>query len=169
VKWFKRRSKAVVSPDAVVVLLLERSVDILKDASQNLEGQLGAQQRPQLRKVKDELAFFFWFALDYWTQIDARTQEERRAFKEAFSAHWRNIAGSGHEGQVILDTLQERRIAYGQVVNEEMGDEAKFFGFGRKLSEFCGMPGNPFLLMLAPDLFTKALSLWGLVKGRQRE
>jgi hypothetical protein len=169
VKWFKRRPKAVVSPDAVVFLLLERSVDIVKDASQTLERHLDAQQRSQLRKVEEELTFFFWFALDYWTSMDARTQEERRAFKEAFSAHWRNIAGGGHEGQVILDTLQERFIAYGQIVNEEMGDEAKFFGFGRKFSEFCGMPGNPFLLLLAPDLFTKALSLWGLVKGRQRE
>lgn len=168
-KWFERRPKAVVSPDAVVFLLLKQSIDIVKDASQSLERHLGAEQRPELRKVEDELTLFFWFALDYWTSMDARTQEERRAFKEAFSAHWRNIAGGGHEGQVMLDTLQERLIAYGQIVNEETSDEAKFLGFGMKLSEFCGMPGNPFLLVLAPDLFTKALSIWSLVKERQRE
>ena len=159
-KWFKRRRKAVSSPDDVASLLLKRSFDIVRgvSASQDLAKFLGVQERSQLAKVREELLLFSWFALDYWTSdsVFVCTQEERRTIKEALSYHWREIAGGGHEWQAILYTLQERLIAYAQIVNEEKGDNAKFLGFGKKLAEFCGMPEKSLLFMIpAAELFMK--------------
>lgn len=149
-KWFKRQHQEAVSPEAFTLSLLKITHGIVKDTSQTLEKHLNAAEHSKLPKVEEELFYFFVFALEYWWTTDSnRTQEERRIVRQAFEAHLANI--------VSLDTLQERLIAYAQIVNEEKGDNAKFFGFGRKLSEFCGMPLDPYLLVLAPDLFTKAL------------
>lgn len=148
-KWFKRQHQEAVSPEAFTVFLLKLTNDIVKDASKTLEKHLNAAEQSKLPKVEEELFFFFVFALEYWWTTDSnRTQKERRIVRQAFEAHLVKI--------VSLDTLQERLIAYAQIVNEEKGDEAKFLGFGMKLSEFCGMPDALFLV-LAPDLFTKAL------------
>jgi len=149
-KWFKRQHQEAVSPEAFALFLLKITNGIVKDASQTFKKHLNAaEHRSKLPKVEEELFFFFVFALEYWWTTDSnRTQEERRIVRQAFEAHLANI--------VSLDTLQERLIAYAQIVNEEKGDEAKFLGFGMKLSEFCGMPDALFLV-LAPDLFTKAL------------
>jgi len=158
-KWFKRQHQEAVSPEvfqeavspeAFTAFLLKITHDIVRDTSQTLEKHLNAAEHSKLPKVEEELLFFFVFALDYWwTTSSTRTQEERRIFRQAFDAHLANI--------VALDTLQERLTGYAQIVNMEKGDKAKFLGFGMLLSEFCGMPNNPFLLVLAPDLFTKAL------------
>jgi hypothetical protein len=149
VKWFKRQHKKTASPEALALLLLKLSEDIVEDANQTLEKYLGDQQRSQLVKAENELAFFSWFALDYWIQKGpARTQEEQCVLRQAFHAHLANI--------VSLDTLQERFNAYGRIVNETKGDNAIFVDFGIKLSEFCDMPDTPFLT-LAPRLFTQAL------------
>lgn len=151
-KWFKRQHQEAVSPEAFALFLLKITNGIVKDASQTLEKYLNtAEHRSKLPKVEEELLFFFEFALDYWIQTStARTKEERRILRQAFHAHLANIYTEEE-----LDTLQERLIAYAQIVNEGKGDEAKFLGFGMKLSEFCGMPDALFLV-LAPDLFTKA-------------
>ena len=61
-------------------------------------------------------------------------------FRQAFHAHLAKIAGVGYEGRAELDTYQERFTAYGKIVSETKGDNAKFTGFGMKLSEFCGSP-----------------------------
>ncbi len=148
-KWFKRQHQEAGSPEGFTLFLLKITNDIVKDASQTLKKHLSSAEHSKLPKVEEELFYFFVFALDYWIQTStARTQEERRILRQAFHAHLANI--------VSLDTLQERLIAYAQIVNKEKGDEAKFLGFGMKLSEFCGMPDALFLI-LAPDLFTKAL------------
>lgn len=162
-KWFKRQRKALNSADvadAFAFQLLRLSGDFVEDASQDLKRLLGVQERSQLAKVREELLFFSWFALDYWTSDSAfvHTQEERRTIKKALSYHWREIAGGGYEGQAILYTLQERLNAYAQIVNEEKDDNAKFLGFGKKLSEFCGMPEKSVLFVLpAAELFTKTM------------
>jgi len=149
VKWFRRQHQEAVSPEAFTLLLLKITTGIVKDASQTLEKHLNATEHSKLPKVENELLLFFVLALDYWIQTStARTQEERRILRQAFHAHLANI--------VSLDTLQERLISYAQIVNEEKDDKAKFLGFGMKLSEFCDMPDALFLV-LAPDLFTKAL------------
>lgn len=148
-KWFKRQHQEAGSPEGFTLFLLKITHDIVKDTSQTLKKHLNAGEHSKLPKVEEELFYFFVFALDYWIQTStARTQEERRILRQAFHAHLANIA--------TLDTLQERFTAYGQIVNETKGDNAKFTGFGMKLSEFCDMP-NALFLVLAPDLFTKAL------------
>lgn len=157
-KWFKSQRQEAVGPEAFIAFLLRITCDVVKDASQTLEKHVNAAERSKLPKVEEELLFFFVFALDYWIQTGtARTQEERRILRQAFHAHLAKIAGGGCEEQAELNTYQERFTAYGQIVNETKGDNARFLGFGMKLSEFCGMPNNPFLLVLAPDLFTQAL------------
>ena len=156
-KWFKRQPQEAVSPEAFTLFLLKITHGIVKDTSQTLEKHLNAAEHSKLPKVEDELTFFFVFVLEYWWATDSnRTQEERRIVRQAFEAHLANI--------VSLDTLQERLIAYAQIVNEGKGDEAKFLGFGMKLSEFCGMP-NALFLVLAPDLFTKALESLSALKS----
>ena len=152
-KWFKRQHQEAVSPEAFALFLLKITNGIVTGTSRTLEKHLDAAEHSKLPKVESELLFFFVFALEYWWTTDSsRTQEERRIVRQAFEAHLANIYTLDE-----MDTLQERLITYAQIVNEEKGDNAKFFGFGRKLSEFCGMPLDPYLLVLAPDLFTKAL------------
>ena len=147
-KWFKSQRQQAVSPEAFTAFLLKITHDIVKDTSQTLKKHLNAAEHSKLPKAEVELFYFFVFALEYWWTTDCRrTQEERRIVRQAFEAHLANI--------VNLDTLQERLIAYAQIVNEGKGDYAKFSGFGMKLSGFCGMP-DAFFLVLAPDLFTKA-------------
>ena len=152
-KWFKRRRKAVSSADVIAFQLITQSAATVKDASQELEALLSVQERSQLPKVEYELLFFVWFLLDYWISEFTHTQEERRTIMEALSYHWRVYADSGHEGQALLDTLQERLFAYAQIVHGAKGDYAKFAPFGAKLSEFCGIGQSLFFLTLAPALF----------------
>lgn len=158
-KWFKRQPKEGFSIDQVVISLIKLSGDVVKDTSRDLEKRLGAQDRAKLPKVQEEVCFFFLFALDYWWQTScAHTREEKRIWGGIFGTHLRILFGGDPAGLAMWDTFQQRNISYGQIVNEEKGDNAKFFGFGRQLSEFCGMPGDPFLLVLAPGLFTQALA-----------
>jgi len=142
-----------MTPEAFAFSLLTLTSDVVSDNSQALKEHLNViKQSSKLPRVEEELFFFFVFALDYWLAMGSRyTKEEKDIVRQAFYAHLANI--------LSLNTMQERLITYAQIVNEEKGDEAKFFGFGSKLSKLCGMPGNPHLLVLAPHLFTEALQL----------
>ncbi len=151
-KWFKRQHQEAVSPEVFALLLVKITGGIGQDTSQTLEKHLTAAEHSKLPKVQEELLWFSVFAVEYWWTTDStRTQEERRIVRQAFEAHLANIYTLDE-----MDTLQERLIAYAQIVNETKGDNAKFAGFGIKLSEFCGMTDLLFLV-LAPDLFIKAL------------
>jgi hypothetical protein len=164
-KWFKSQHQEAVTPEAFTLLLLKLAGDNVKDTVQFLEKDTLFQDNPilaigtehsKLPKAEDELMFFSYFALDYWIQNSVRTQEERDALGEALRAHWQNIFGGDPGGQAMLDTLQERLDAYGQIINEKKDDEFKLMGLGSKLSEFCGMPGFFVLVPVVPDLFLKA-------------
>jgi len=158
VKFLKKRPKEGFSYDRVAFLFINLAGDVVKDYSQELERRLDAQHQSLLPKVQEELSFFFFFALDYWWQTgQVHTREEKHAWGEIFGAHLRILFGGDPEGLAMFDTLQQRFIAYAEIVNKKQGDNAKFFGLGRQLSEFCGMPGNPYLLVKAPALFTLAL------------
>ena len=99
----------------------------------------------------------FIFALDYWWSIDSiHTNEEHHQGRLAFRVHLANI--------VNMDILQDRLIACSHIANEETDDKVKYFGFGRKLLEFCGVSLAPYLLVLAPDLFTEALESLTLLR-----
>ena len=148
--WFKKEHQKVITPQAFANILLRLTVDNVKDARQTFQKHLNSNERrsSKLIKVNEELAFFFVFALDYWWTMDSRrSREERDIVRQIFVTNMAEF--------VSLEMLQERLIAYAQIINEVKGDNAKFTGFGMKLSEFCGMP-HAFFLVLAPALFTKA-------------
>ena len=156
-KWFKRQQQESASPEVFSLFLLKITHDNVNGTSRVLKRYLDASEHSKLPEVEEELGYFFVFALEYWWTTDSRrTQEERRIVRQAFEAHLANI--------VNVDVLQERLIAYAQIVNEGKGDNAKFLGFGRKLSEYCGMPLDPRLLALAPALFTDALKYLGILQ-----
>lgn len=145
----------------VTLVLLKKTMGIIKDTSQTLEKMLDATELSKLPKVEDELFYFFVFALDYWIQTNGNlTEEEKRLLRQAFHAHLANV--------VNLNTVQQRFIAYGQIVNEAKGDSAKFLGFGMKLSEFCSDIPWTIFLVLAPDLFTKALEFVMILEDLQK-
>ena len=161
-KWFKSQSGSEGSSDDAVLALLKISVDTVDSASRDLAERLDMHEQHQLSKMQNELMLFFDFALDYWIQMSVHSQKEQHTIREALSYHWGEAARGRNEGQAILGTLQERFNMYGKIVNEEKDDTAKFLGFGRKLSEFCDMPGHPYLLVLAPHLFTVAMKSVGV-------
>ena len=152
-----RKPKKELTPNKVALLLLRLSLDLVTGARQNLETNLNVKKQSQLQKVEEELTFFCWFAVDYWISNDVAVEQERREIREALSYHWRKVAGGDEEVQPMQHTLYDRLNAYGQIVNENESDQAVLFGLARKLSELCCLPGNPYLLVLAPDLFTGAM------------
>ena len=158
-RWFKRQPKKELTYDQMTVFLLKQASEVVTSTSQVLKEQLDTGEQSKLPKTEDELFYFFVFALDYWRQKDhSRTQEQNRTFGRILGTHLNAMFGDDPEGQAMWDTLQERVIAYGEIVNERKGDSAKFLGFGMKLSEYCEI-ASPLFLLLVPDLFTKALEL----------
>jgi hypothetical protein len=158
-----KSQRALEEVDNAVLALLKISIDTVQQASQHLVQKLDVQEQQQLQKVQNELTLFFDFALDYWIQDSIHSQKEQHIVREALYYHWGEAAGGGHEGQAMINTLQERFKSYGQVVNEVKDDNAKLYSFGKKLSEFCGISGNPYVLLLAPHLFTVAMESVGVV------
>jgi hypothetical protein len=155
--WFKKKHREVITPEVFGFFLLKITHDNVNSTSRVLKRHLDASEHSKLPKVEEELVYFFVFALEYWWATDSnRTQEERRIVRQAFEAHLSNL--------VNMDVLQERLITYTQIANEEKGDDAKFLGFGRKLSEYCVMPLDPRLLALAPALFADALRYLGTLQ-----
>lgn len=156
--WFKRKHQEVVPPETFALFLLKITQDTVNDTCQTLKKHLDASEHSKFPKVQEELIYFFVFALDYWwAQESKRTLEERQIVRQAFADHLANI--------VNIDTLHERLIAYAKIANEEQGDNAMFFGFGKELSRYCGMPQiRLHLLALAPALFTEALEYLGTLK-----
>ena len=161
--WLKSMSQAIQSLpteslvyDGIALLLLKQTQDASRDSSQTLKKQLDAAGQSKLPKVEAELFYFNVFALDYWIQMSPTySLEKQRLIRGAFNTHLANI--------INMDTLQQRLIEYGRIVSEAKGDNAKFIGFGMKLSEFCDMP-SVFFLVIAPNLFTQALETISIVE-----
>lgn len=168
-KGFKSQRKIRGNLDDAVLALLKISVDTVHDASQILVKNLDAKELNQLPKVQNELILFFDFSLDYWIQITVPSPKEQHIVREALSSHWLESAGGGDESQAMLDILQNRFNSYGQIVNKEKNDAATFFSLGKKLSEFCDMPGHPNILLLAPHLFTVAMESVSVILGYRGE
>ena len=167
-RWFRRQGKKGLTYDQMAVFLLKQAAEVITSTSQTLKEQFDAGEQSKLPKIRDELLYFFVFALDYWRQKDpSRTQEQNRTFGRIFGTHLNAMFGDDLEGQAMWDTLQERFIAYGEIVNERKGDSAKFMGFGMKLSEYCEI-ANPVLLLLAPKLFTEALQVVSAMEAQNR-
>ena len=165
-----RKPTEKLTPDDIAAMFLMFSYNLVKNARRDLEKGLNPEQA-RLDKATEELMFFCFFAFDYWISDGIDALKERQAVREALSYHWREMLSGDNEGQTMLCILQQRLKEYAHIVNEERSDQAKFLGFGRKLSEFCGLPLNPYLLVLAPDLFTAAMNAvykieWDTVKTK---
>lgn len=154
--------KEKLTPDEVVALLFRFSQGLVMGARQDTLPRLGVQIRSQLDKITDELLFFCFFALDYWVSDFISERKERETIREALYYHWREMLISDNKGvdhAVDFARTTERLKEYAQIVNEDQSDEAKFLRLGKKLSEFCGLGGNPFSLLLAADFFTSAMDI----------
>ena len=142
-EWGKKQSKEHLNYDDIVFVLLVAGTKIVKSASQTLMDGFPPDQQSKLPKVEYELFYFFMFALDYWWQTDiARTQEQKRCFGETLGSHLDIMFGDEPTEQA-LTALQERFIAYGQIVNEkyEKNDYAAIvFRFTTTLSDYCDIP-----------------------------
>lgn len=165
-KWGKKEMKKGLTWEQVVTLLIKKTCEVVQNTCQDLKNQLDADEQSKLPKVDVELFYFFVFAIDYLWQKDLYyTQEQKSIFEKLFSAHLDILCGDDEQGQAMWDTLQERFIAYGQIVNEQRSESAKLMGFGMKLSEYCEI-NNAILLLLVPDLLMKALELVSVFKDR---
>ena len=166
---WKKQMKKGLTWEQVVTLLIEKSCEVVQNTCQTLKNQLDANEQSKLPKVDEELFYFFVFAIDYWWQKDHYyTQEQKSIFEKLFSTHLDILCGDDDKGRAMWDTLQERFIAYGQIVNEQSSDSAKLVGFGMKLSEYCEIH-NAFLPLIVPDLFMTALELVSMFKDDKRK
>jgi len=163
-RWFKKQPKKESSYDQMTLFLLRQASEVLASTRQTLKEQLDTGEQSKLPQIEHELFYFLVFALEYWRQKHSSLAEEQdRTFGRILGTHLKAMFGDDPDGQAMWDALLERLVAYGQIVNEKQGDSAKFLGFGMKLSEYCEI-ANPVLLLLAPDLFTKALELVSRLK-----
>jgi hypothetical protein len=76
--------------------------------------------------------------------------------------------GDDAQGQAAWNALQERFIAYGQIVNEQKDDSAKLHNFAKKLSEYCVI-GYLYFAILVPSLFKTALDAVSVLETDKRE
>ena len=168
-EWGKKKMKKGLTWEQIVTLLIEKSCEVVQNTCQTLKNQLDADEQSKLPKVDKELFYFVVFAIDYWWQKDLYyTQEQKSIFEKLWSTHLDILCGDDEKGRAMWDTLQERFIAYGQIVNEQKADDTKLLGFGMKLSEYCEIH-NDLLLFLGPDLFMTALKLVSVFKDDKRE
>lgn len=165
-KWDKKDPKKGLTWEQVVTLTIKKACEVVQNTCQELKKQLDADEQYKLKKVDVELFYFFVFAIEYLWQNDLYyTQEQKSIFEKLFSAHLDIMCGDDEQGRKMWETLQERFIAYGQIVNEQRSESAKLLGCGRKISEYCEI-NNAILILLVPDLLGKALELVSVFKDR---
>jgi len=151
--------------DQVVYLFVEQTFGAVWDAVQVLKREFDAIEESRLPKMEEELHYFFLFALDYWWQKSlSYTQEQKRILEKVLFHHLDAGFGDDAQGQAAWNALQERFIAYGQIVNEQKDDSAKLHNFTKKLSEYCGV-GYLSFAILVPSLFKTALDTVSILKS----
>jgi len=167
VKLGSKQLQQGLTYDQVVYLFVEQTSGVVKDTVQIFKHEFDAVEQSKLPKMEDELHYFLLFALDYWWQMSSYTQKQKRILDEVFGYHLGEWCGNDADGQAMWDTLQERFIAYGGIVNKKTDDSVKLFDFGRKLSDYCGLPSALFLVT-APSLFKTALDTVSVLKADKR-
>jgi len=168
VKLGKKQLQEGLTYDQVVYLFVEQTFGAVKDAVQVLKREFDTVEESKLPKMEEELHHFFLFALDYWWQKSpSYTQEEKRILEKVFFYHLDIGFGDDAVGQAAWNALQERFIAYGQIVNEQKDDSARLHNFAKKLSEYCG-EGYVSFAILVPSLFKMALDTISILKADKR-
>jgi hypothetical protein len=154
--------------DQVVYLFIEQTDGVVKDTMQIFKHEFDAVEQSKLPEMEEELQFFFLFALDYWWQKSlSYTQEQKRILEKVLFHHVDAGFGDDAQGQAAWNALQERFIAYGQIVNEQKDDSAKLHNFAKKLSEYCEV-GYLSFAILVPSLFKTALDTISILKVAPR-
>jgi len=168
VKLGKKQLQKGLTYDQIVYLFIEQTDGVVKDAMQTFRRKLGVVEQSKLPKMEEELHYFFLFALDYWWQKSFHyTQEQKDMLERVFFYHLGTGFGDDAQGQAAWNALQERFIAYGEIVNERVDDSAKLHGFAGKLSEYCGI-GYLHFAILAPSLFKTAMDTVSVLKTDKR-
>lgn len=154
--------------DQVVYLFVEQTDGVVTDSMQTFKREFDAVEQSELTRMERELHYFFLFALDYWWQKSLYyTHRQKRTLGKVLFHHLETGFGDDTEGQAAWDTLRQRFIAYGQIVNEQEDDSAKLHSFARKLSEYCGV-GYLGLAILVPSLFKTALDTVSVLKSDKK-
>lgn len=167
-KWGKKQLQDGLTYEQVAFLFIEQTDGVVKDAIQIIKDEFGAVEQSKLPKMEEESHYFFLFALDYWWQKSPfHTQKQKRILEKVLFYHLDIGFGDDAQGQAAWDTLQERFIAYGQIVNEIKDYSAMLHSFAKKLSEYCGV-GYLHFAILAPSLFTTALQTVSVLKADKR-
>jgi len=165
--WGTRNEKMGLTYDQVVMLIMKEAGEVVKDSMKTIRDELGGDEESKLKTVENELFYFFVFAIDYWWQKEFRyTKEQKSIFEKIFSTHLDILCGDDVGGRAMWDALQERFMAYGQIVNEERGDSAKLLGFGMKVSEYCEIQSAT-LILLVPELLRMAMMLVSTFKAEE--
>jgi len=154
--------------DQVVYLFAEQTDGVIKDAMQIFRRAFDTIEQSELSRMEGELHYFFLFALDYWWQNGPYyTQEQKRTLEKVFFHHLKTGFGNDAEGQAAWDAVQERFIAYGQIVNEQEDDSARLHGFAKKLSEY-SEAGYLSFAILVPHLLKTALDTVSTLSASER-
>lgn len=169
VDFGKEQLQEGLTYDQVVFLFLKQTSEVVEDYVQILKtDEFHVVEQSKLPKAEEELHYFFLFALDYWWQKSfSYTQEQKHILEKVLFYHLDIGFGDDAKGRAAWDTLQERFIAYGRIVNEQKDDSAKLFNFGMKVSEYCGIP-YLFFDILVPNLFITAMKTVSVLKGDKR-
>ena len=166
--WGTKNEKMGLTYDQLAMLILKEAGEAVKDSMEAMRDELVSDEEPKVTRVQNELFYFFVFGIDYWWQNDFRyTKEQKSIFEKIFSTHLDIMCGDDEDGRAMWETLQERFIAYGQIVNEEKSDSGKLVGFGIKLSEYCEIKSGT-LVLLVPEIFMKAFKLVSAFKVKER-
>ena len=153
----KKQLQKGLTYDQVVYLFAEQTDGVVRDTTQTFKREFGDVEQSKLPGMEEELHYFFWFALDYWWQQSfSYTQDQKDILKRVLFYHLSAGFGDDAQGQAVWNALQERFIAYGEIVNEQKDDSAKLHSFAVKLAEYCGVGWLHFAI-LAPSLFKTAL------------
>jgi hypothetical protein len=157
--WGMKNEKMGLTYDQIVMLILKEAGEVVKDSMKAIRDEIGGTEELKLRRIENELFYFFVFAIDYWWQNEFRyTKEQKSIFEKIFSTHLDIMCGDEAGGRAMWDDLQERFTAYSEIVNEEADDAGKLWRLGTKVSEYCEIEGG-ILLVLIPELFRSAMLL----------
>lgn len=168
VDFGKKQLQEGLTYDQVVSLFFRQASGVVKDTVETFKNDLATVEQSKLPKVEEELGYFFLFALDYWWQNSlSYPQEQKRILEKVLFHHLDTGFGDDAQGQAAWNALQERFIAYGQIVNEQKDDSAKLHNFAKKLSEYCGI-GYLYFAILVPSLFKTALDTVSVLKTDKR-
>jgi len=165
--WGTKNEKMGLTYDQVVMLIIKEAGEVVKDSMKAVRDEIGGDEESKLKRVENELFYFFVFAIDYWWQNEFRyTKEQKSIFAKIFSTHLDILCGDEEDGRVMWDVLQARFMAYSSIVNEERGDSDKLWGFGKKVSEYCEIQSAN-LIFLVTELFGKAMGLVSTFKAEE--